>query len=305
MINRQAFLFDKIGLKHVAALNWDGAVWRPLVIQILLGTEESGTFHATYSEQRVAPSSPWSLENLGAYHGNAGEALSGSIGKPFGQLWWNHIKASVSEKPIVWKPLEATGKRIVSFVVRVRPLDYDRAVSCPPIVTSEQEWSSVEIKADLDRGSGSRLTYYCPDSEAPEGTSESPTAPSGKIYCRRDAKGTLAWRPVLDHPCVFRCPENYTETDEGKSCVRFVDSETELGIFGAALVCEAEGASLAPIQSLKELTPITTDRLYYTAHVWSSGSLKPPLPPELSCQPLPDCKVNDDKDEKDIYDING
>ncbi|ROT79049.1 hypothetical protein C7M84_002235 [Penaeus vannamei] len=59
--------------------------------------------------------------------------------------------------------------------------------------------------------------------------------------------------------------------------------------------CEAEGASLAPIHSLKDLTPMTTDRLYYTAHIWTSGSLQPPLPPELSCHPLPDCKAGRDK----------
>lgn len=39
-----------------------------------------------------------------------------------------YTQASVSERSIDWNPLDTTGKKIVSVIVRVRPSDYDRGI---------------------------------------------------------------------------------------------------------------------------------------------------------------------------------
>ncbi|XP_069938843.1 uncharacterized protein [Cherax quadricarinatus] len=84
-----------IGLEYLVALNWNNNTVRPLVMKVLMMDTSNNMLHATYGSVVINRDSMYTLNSLGNYHGNAGNYLSGSVGRTFcgdggisDSCWW-------------------------------------------------------------------------------------------------------------------------------------------------------------------------------------------------------------------------
>ncbi|XP_045123832.1 uncharacterized protein LOC123511845 [Portunus trituberculatus] len=264
------------GLKHLVDLNWDNESPRPLVFH---------PFFATYTHVQIARQEPWNFTLGSRYHGDAGDSFSSNEGYNFSveDWWWDggNLKSLFDKSSPLWM-----GERAEEIKLYVRPSDYDRERSCPALMGIDFDPVShnTEVIMPVSRAPGNTVEFNCTkemwttrggiESASNIATTttvmQEPRRTSAVVECLANATGMMPdWNDTLELPCVFTCPENYNETDNGEHCLRFHHSGAHFGITSAALECHKDGASLTPIDRLANISLFEPDVYYYTATVTS------------------------------------
>ncbi|XP_068207774.1 uncharacterized protein [Palaemon carinicauda] len=263
-----------IGLDNLAALTWSSGdeynlTPRPLVARFRMHTAASPLvlYHATFDEFVINNDDNYNLVSVGNYHGNATNAFNDSVGEEFRKTsphgWGPHFKLSVGNGHVVW------GSRSLNYLyVTVRPKEFDKNLTCPPVVAYEYYWDQTTVvDFPLERKEGTIISYYCNGLGFMEGHIDDPMEEkhySGNATCL-NVDGQYNWSYVPIFPCTFSCPSTY-EKLERNVCLRFSNDTTEFGISSASLRCSIDGASLAMPIAPNELNKSTEGNFYYTAY---------------------------------------
>ncbi|XP_042234769.1 uncharacterized protein LOC121874608 [Homarus americanus] len=310
-----------IGLDNLAALTnqVNSTNRRPLVIQFLIETTDGKIYHATYDRFLMDGGDNYTLTSVGNYHGNAGDGFSASLNFNFltkdSAAWWlpnddavydilkdNLDLAFVGKKE--WPTLTTVtpAKTIQGIHVRVRSHSYDREIACPLHNVMELGWQSDPPTTwyghvPISRLVGTKINYTCVGDYMMEGT-EGVYTTSGVIECLPGAEGeSPSWSRTLNLPCQLVCPGDFKLSTNMTKCYQEGSEVVTFGITEAAQKCGELNSSLAVIDDLGDLTNLSEDNFYLTAHIYrpvGSGSgdpIQPPLPQNVPCS---DCTFTGD-----------
>ncbi|XP_047480183.1 uncharacterized protein LOC125032842 [Penaeus chinensis] len=117
----------------LSALHWDENGAKPLVVQINLHSSHE-FYEATYDDVIIGKDPPWTLLEVGTYHGDAGDCFRFNIGGSFhndADLGWvtNDTRAMrVTSTTVEWPTIEEEVQYIEFYF---RPQEFDRSKSLP------------------------------------------------------------------------------------------------------------------------------------------------------------------------------
>ncbi|XP_042211341.1 uncharacterized protein LOC121858775 isoform X2 [Homarus americanus] len=281
-----------IGIRHLADLTWDGPNYRPLEIRFTFEFHGRDPREATYDNLVINRTEPYHIISLGTYHGTAGDGLRDCVGKDFlasdHNWWWDNTKVNVSARK--W----ASFSNIAKFNISVRPMDYDRETNCPPQFGWEPSWfSHTKVHIPMTRSVGTVVKYRCEGElfMAGNGTTVAQKHRHENASCVNGTDGSLVWDNEFFLPCELTCPDNYTTTVDGTSCVRFSDDEAVHGITTASLKCHRELASMAVWKKYGNHSNILDDQYYYTAHVRNGNIFEGNGLQQGECSPNENCEA--------------
>ncbi|XP_042861084.1 uncharacterized protein LOC122246527 [Penaeus japonicus] len=297
-----------IGLDNLVQLNrYPNGTVRPLVFQFLLEVSGEPLFHASYDSVVVGEAPGFTLLEVGRFHGNAGDCFSQHVGYNFtgdDEFWWlpedgANYMSFLTKDAGEWKTLKDHGKTPEGLTLRVRPRDFDQAVSCPAMDVMDEDWMGAgeftwEGEVTLGRLPGHVIEYTCQGEMMAAGAGGS----AGVVGCEVDAGGGLtpSWNSTFEPPCVFTCPDDFVNS-RNTTCYHFSTSAAEKGIVEAARRCGTLGATLAAVSDEADLAGATAPAFYFTGHTLSSLDVATPDLSFLECadscsaSPSSDCVV--------------
>nr|XP_027208776.1 uncharacterized protein LOC113802402 [Penaeus vannamei] len=274
----------RTGLLDLVDLSWnaDGSP-RPLVFQFLL--DAGGELrHATFAGVQVAPPQEgYALLGPATYHGDAGDSFGPLVGFNVtlqkDQYWWapedpaeaqalrDSVGSDLTASTVTWAEL-GPDVALTSCIIRVRPLTYDEARSCPPLGVTAPRWISTEVNVPLSRDVGSAVSYACLGEYMWEGPEGGDRTRAGTLVCERPSETEPPrWNGTLTLPCSIVCPPEFQPNGPRTRCYHFSTVPEEDGVVGAALRCSDLGASPAVIPFGDFLSGAAPGAFYYTAHV--------------------------------------
>ncbi|KAK7077061.1 hypothetical protein SK128_005026 [Halocaridina rubra] len=187
---------------------------------------------------------------------------------------------------VTWGPLAGVGQ-IIGLEIKIRPLDYDHKLSCPPEIGVEPWWASTIVEMPISRSVNSTIHFTCKGElmKASLAVNQTIRIKSGNITCD-NSSGSPSWANMTHLPCQLTCPANYNLSANGSFCYNFTQVESQNGILGASLICKKDNASLGLISSMADTSLAKLNTEYYTAHIVVNGTIRPPLPNNNSEQVL-------------------
>ncbi|KAG0717083.1 hypothetical protein GWK47_055138 [Chionoecetes opilio] len=187
---------------------------------------------------------------------------------------YHHSGSVVKSKlfALVWPPLQEEGKNLKEVEVRVRPQEYDAAMSCPLLGVSEESWRTTpdlwQGSVPLSRVPGVTVEITCV--EEARWFYEDMSGPRWKsevLACENQESGGPMWNSSVPLPCKPRCPPGFTN-HEG---LCYVVVSPVVNLTHAQGKCEPRGASLAFPEKLDTLAFFAT--LIREEELASSGAI--------------------------------
>ncbi|XP_042893738.1 uncharacterized protein LOC122267696 [Penaeus japonicus] len=308
-----------IGLKKLVAMNRneDGSR-RPLTFLFKITAHDGSKYHASYNGVNIGNASMgYQLEEIGEYHGNAGDSFRKNLGNIFehyggaGAFFWappSQFDAKegvyLTFAPIVWETLTDCPD-CSAFIPRtveiyVRPKSWDEATSCPYTNLTHPAWKTVTVDMPISRAPGTNITYTCLGDLMMEGRVGEERTVAGVMHCLNGTDGSLAWDWIPTLPCTFTCPENFTEAPRGGVCYHYSTDDAEFGLVSASLRCSEMGATLAMFTEISDLQNATDDQCYLSSYIKRNDQAVYPwdLNPTLfTCDATEQCQNTDDKNQ--------
>ncbi|KAF2347546.1 Fibrinogen alpha/beta/gamma chain C-terminal globular domain [Trinorchestia longiramus] len=238
-----------MGLRHLNALtlNKDGTI-RPHVLEVILWISDVKYF-AAYNNFTVGSSTEgYAITSLGTYHGNAGDAMCPHVHLAFARDsnnigWWGEADTRdeliqeekgclLTTKSMIWLPLK-DDRGITNATMRIRPLEYDQSVACPPTVGWEPYWNTTTGNWTLNRSLSAIITWNCIGNMMLEPMTK---AASGALECVENSNGSLSWNDTIKLPCHMVCPENFNASYDETRCYHFAAADAVVaGLHQAAV----------------------------------------------------------------------
>ncbi|XP_069948344.1 uncharacterized protein [Cherax quadricarinatus] len=276
--------FYFIGFNALTSLNWNITTLqntsRPLVFLVELVKADGTTLYATYNAVVIARDNYYTLQNVGDYHGNAGDMLRhsklhGIVGSS--SLLWScdspQTCVTLWFSGITWGSLS-----FVQVTISVRPSTYDAIYACPAVMSFDPTWpSTTVIQMTASRSVGAIVSYTCTDGLI-EGNATVGYSTTGSAKC---LPKTLTWSMIPVLPCNLVCPVGYTMIND--TCVYASSQVPELGLVSASLECHQSNSSLINVTSVDQLSVATPGTFYYTAHIYTSSAGFVSQPPAFTC----------------------
>ncbi|KAK3862676.1 hypothetical protein Pcinc_031487 [Petrolisthes cinctipes] len=123
-----------IGLDNLAALTREvnGTV-RPLVFQFIFTEYNGNQHHATYDNVTIGPAPNYTLQSLGNFHGDAGNAMDVCLGQDYDSstFWWKSTSGLTPATNTKWQSQHGGTITFKVIQLRIRPRTYDQR-TCPP-----------------------------------------------------------------------------------------------------------------------------------------------------------------------------
>ncbi|ROT81333.1 hypothetical protein C7M84_025515 [Penaeus vannamei] len=256
---------------------------RPLVFQFLMTLDGVLWHHATFGP--VILGDDLMIEELGEYHGNAGNAFwEGENSTNFEALsnWWRNMQHLGEEgNTLHWPPLENGNRSLQKAMLRFRPAEFDSAISCPPLVGFWPNTSYVSIP--LSRAPGQTITQAC-----------WPLVQT--MTCTCNLNGSPTWEGSIDPDCSVDCPDYFIKSRDGHRCYNVSSGGDAHGFLGAAQRCAEMNASLAIFYDAEDLDDVIPDgRPYYTMHRARGYIITPDIPAYTPCLQSPCWPTRDKK----------
>ncbi|XP_064078409.1 uncharacterized protein LOC135195830 isoform X2 [Macrobrachium nipponense] len=277
---------------------------RRLVFTFQLFTKTNETFHATNGYVLVRRGPTYTLNvDWNNYHGQPGNAFVYSRNENYStddQFWWNTTSGAgfnITSTELSWGTLSGDKKNLSFVVVAARPWEFDKELSCPPVIAYYESWSWL-MQADLpfERTEGSNVTYECTRPMYMEGRADTPKENktyNGTSTCVKNSSGVFDWSFRPRFPCTITCPFhlNYTLGKGQHQCFKFYNDTVEYGITTASLKCSKDEAWLARIVYGEDMNYVVEGKNYYTAYINMGGTFtpKPPTDSPFSCEANHNC----------------
>nr|XP_053643638.1 uncharacterized protein LOC128696403 [Cherax quadricarinatus] len=276
--------FYFIGFNALTSLNWNITTLqntsRPLVFLVELVKADGTTLYATYNAVVIARDNYYTLQNVGDYHGNAGDMLRhsklhGIAGSS--SLLWSCDSPQTCEK-VCGSVANWGSLSFVQVTISVRPSTYDALYACPAVMSFDPTWpSTTVIQMTASRSVGAIVSYTCTDGLI-EGNATVGYSTTGSAKC---LPKTLTWSMIPVLPCNLVCPVGYTMIND--TCVYASSQVPELGLVSASLECHQSNSSLINVTSVDQLSVATPGTFYYTAHIYTSSAGFVSQPPAFTC----------------------
>ncbi|XP_050714159.1 uncharacterized protein LOC126997152 [Eriocheir sinensis] len=279
------------GRNNLIAWNWNDTSPRSLTYMFKMKfTDDGSIHHATYTHVQVPREEPWDIILDAPYHGEAGDFFNNTnnatwsdggelvkilqdssptwLGRPLEMLRL-YIRPTYYDQAYSCPSLIGTDpswQNIGGRVPLVRGPGTKIMYSCPgalrvkrvdtPGLQVPQDPNAMNTSGLLDTDTmlamGGRTWSGISDVELTEETKNK----EGFVQCVRNASGDLVWTASLELPCLLTCPDNYTKSRDGLSCIRIHHFGDDFGITSASLRVPTNATSL-----------LLPDRYYYTASI--------------------------------------
>ncbi|KAK4328807.1 hypothetical protein Pmani_000803 [Petrolisthes manimaculis] len=222
-----------IGLNNLAALSREvnGTV-RPLVFQFIFTENNGNQHHATYDNVTIGPAPNYTLQSLGNFHGDAGNAMDVCLGQDYDSntFWWKSTSGLTPTTNSKWQSQQGGTITFSEIQLRIRPRTYDQNLSCPGL-NYNAEGSNWEGYVPISRAPGAVITYNC----------------TGGFFYKEGVDVEADFHPATDNT----------------TCYHFSPAPATGGIIQAARECQKKRAFLAVITSSNLPWELAVSSEYY------------------------------------------
>ncbi|ROT64490.1 hypothetical protein C7M84_017582 [Penaeus vannamei] len=291
-----------IGLKKLVAMNRneDGSR-RPLTFLFIIRSTDGTKYHASYNGVNIGDASTrYELEEIGEYHGTAGDSFQKNLGNTF-----QHYGGAGGH---FWAPpaqFDARQGVYLTFSIIL----WETLTNCPScggftpdwvkLYVRPKSWDEVAVDMPISRAPGTNITYSCVGDMMMEGSADGQRTAAGVMQCLEASDGSLAWDWIPTLPCTFACPDGFTEAPRGGVCYHFSTDVAEFGFASALVRCNEMGATLAKFDQITDLDNAAADQCYYSTYIKRTDDSTQPwrLNSQFTCDPSERCQLWDNKNQ--------
>ncbi|XP_066959422.1 uncharacterized protein [Macrobrachium rosenbergii] len=298
-----------IGIETLSSLSHQvqSTANRRLVFTFHLVSKTNETFHATNGNVVIGSGPTYTLYVGSQYHGQPGNAFNYNRNQNYSadQFWWDYNDTlnrgmKMTSEELFWGTLSQAKQNLSFVVVAARPWEFDKELSCPPVIGYYESWSWVmDVDFPFERTEGTNITYECTRPMYMEGNLYTPKENktyNGTATCVKNSTGVLDWSYRPRFPCTITCPFhlNYTLSKYSHQCFKFYNESVEYGITTASLKCNKDEAWLARIWYGEDMSAVVEGKSYYTAYINMGGTFSPtpPVDSPFSCEANHNCTVS-------------